>query len=107
MPSQRVYDTRKLQRRKMAAQQIQKLMDLAVITNRASSPELAERQAEIAWNLSTRFNVRLGERRLFFFCHSCKKFIVPPTGARIRLSRKRKSINITCVKCGSTHRRLF
>jgi RNase P subunit RPR2 len=102
---QRAIDSRKQQRKKIAGRQIDKLIEYALTENK-SNPEIAERHAEIAWKLSTRFNVRLGERRLFF-CHKCKRFIVPPDTARIRFSKKRKGLNITCLRCQTTYRRII
>ncbi|MGA2876875.1 MAG: RNase P subunit [Nitrososphaerales archaeon] len=102
---QRAIDSRKQQRRKVASQQIDKLVNYALAENK-TKPEIAERHAEIAWKLSTRFNVRLGEKRLFF-CHKCKKFIVPPDTTRIRLSKRRKGLNITCLRCQTTYRKII
>src|SRR5487761_524543 len=96
---------RRQERKKIAREQIDSLLDLA-LGEHASTPELAERHAQISWNLSTRFNVRLKERRLLF-CHYCKQFIVPPATARYRLHGRRVGINIACLKCGKTYRKLF
>jgi RNase P subunit RPR2 len=67
---------------------------------------LAARYAELAWGISTRFNVRLKEKRSYF-CRSCKTFLALPGTARYRLSNKRKSLNITCVRCGYTYRKII
>ncbi|MDG6906594.1 MAG: RNase P subunit [Nitrososphaerota archaeon] len=77
-------------------------MDLA-IRQAKSEPELAENLAKMAWKLSTKTNARLGRWRLFF-CHHCKGFIIPPVSARYRLSKRRKSLNVTCSKCHATYR---
>ena len=98
-------NTRKIRRKKIADQQIRKLMSFALTEARAN-PDLAKRYASIAWNMSTKFNARMSDNRVFF-CHSCKKFIVPSLTARIRLSRKRKGLNLTCLLCGNTYRKLF
>jgi len=102
---QRAIDSRKQQRRKVAREQIEELMSYALTENK-KSPEIAGEHANVAWKLSTRFNVRLGEKRLFF-CHKCKEFIVPPDTARIRLSKKRKGLNVTCLRCQATYRRII
>ena len=93
------------ERKKLAKNQIAKLLELAM-SEHPSNGRQAERHASIAWSLATRFNVRLREKRLLF-CHYCKQFIVPPTTARYRLSRRRVGINITCLRCGRTYRKLF
>ena len=100
------FESRKQQRRKIAGQQIAKLLDFA-LEQAKKNYQLAERQAAIAWKISTRFNMRLGERRLLF-CHYCKAFIVPPQFARYRLSKKNgKALNITCLKCGMTYHKIL
>ncbi|MGI0084544.1 MAG: ribonuclease P protein component 4 [Nitrososphaerales archaeon] len=96
---------RKQERKKIAKDQIDSLLELA-LAEHSSAPDLAQRHAEILWNLSTRFNVRLKEKRLFF-CRYCKQFVVPPRTARYRLSKRRVGINVTCLKCGRTYRKLF
>lgn len=96
---------RKKEQKKTASEHISRMMNLA--TQRAASDSiLAERQALMAWNLSTKTTARLGRWRLLF-CHKCKKFMVPPDYARYRLSKKRKSLNITCLHCGGTYRFVF
>lgn len=80
------------------------LLDLALHESN-NDRALANRHAAIAWKLSTKFNVRVAERR-FLFCHKCKRFIVP-TSARFRLSRKRKGLSVTCLMCSTTYHKMF
>ncbi|MDG6923292.1 MAG: RNase P subunit [Nitrososphaerota archaeon] len=102
---QQALDSRKQQRRKIASEQIDRLIECAILERRTRSG-LALRYADMAWKLSTRFNVRLGARRLLF-CRKCKEFITPADTARVRLSKKRKSLNFTCLRCQSTYRKII
>jgi RNase P subunit RPR2 len=81
------------------------LIDLALDEARNNS-KLAVRYADIAWGISTRFNVRLNEKRSYF-CRFCKAFLAVPGAARYRLSKKRKSMNITCTACGKSYRKMI
>lgn len=66
-------------------------------------PEMAKRYADLAWQISTRFNVRLSEKRSYY-CRKCKSFIAVPGGARYRLGGG-GILRITCLKCGRTYRK--
>lgn len=93
------------ERRKIAASHIARLMDLALY-EAERDPKLATRYADIAWSISTRFNVRLKEKRVYF-CRFCKAFLAIPGAARYRLSKKRKGLSITCLRCGRTYRKML
>ena len=67
---------------------------------------LAEIQAKQARDFSKKFNIKTGFSQRMLFCHKCKRFIVPGFNSRIRLSKIRKSINITCLHCGFTYRKM-
>jgi RNase P subunit RPR2 len=95
---------RREERRKIASEHISKLLNLAV-TESSTRPDLANRYSEIAWSISTRFNVRLKEKRRFF-CRNCKVFALPGM-FRYRLAKRGKGINVTCSNCGRTYHRLF
>ena len=68
---------------------------------------LAEIQAKQAREFSKKFNIKSGFSQRMLFCHKCKRFIVPGFNSRIRLSKIRKSVNITCLCCGFTYRKMI
>jgi RNase P subunit RPR2 len=99
------HSARRVERKRIAEAQAKKLLDLAVLEFR-DRKDLAKAHASTAWKMSTRFNIRLRERRKLF-CRFCKALIIPPEDARYRLSKKRHGIGITCTKCGKTYRIIF
>ncbi len=104
--SRKIHESLKQKRRRIASQQIEKALNIAVNVSE-KNPQLSENSARYAWRLSTKFNVRLGHYRLLF-CRACKEFMVPLTGSRFRLSQKnRHVITITCLKCGYVYRKPF
>jgi len=68
---------------------------------------VARRQAAIARSLCLRFNVRLPYEMRQIFCHGCKNLILPGLNSRIRLSKRRKGLNITCLDCGFIYRKIL
>ena len=68
---------------------------------------LAEIQAKQAREFSKKFNIKSGYSQRMLFCHKCKRFIVPGFNSRVRLSKIRKSLNITCFHCGVTYRKII
>lgn len=77
------------------------------ISNMKNDVRFSIIQADIMRNLCTKFNVRLDFSKRMMFCHKCKRFIVPGFNSRIRLSKVRKSINITCLFCGFSYRKII
>ena len=77
------------------------------IYNSKNDVRLSIVHANIIKNLCTKFNVRLDFSERMLFCHKCKRFIVPGFNSRIRLSKIRKSINITCLFCGYSYRKMI
>ncbi|MDA4111124.1 MAG: RNase P subunit [Thaumarchaeota archaeon] len=103
---QKFHESLKQKRKRIASQQISRALKIAINPKNTHSI-IGERSSALAWKLSTKFNVRLKEKRLLF-CHKCKAFIVPPGDARYRLSKKRsKTLTITCLKCGYVYRKPF
>jgi len=104
--SRKIYESLKQKRRRVATQQIDILIRMA-LNEGIDHPEFSEKYAQQAWKLSTRFNVRLGQNRRLF-CRRCKSFMIPLTGSRIRLGGKNsKMIKITCLRCSNVYRKLF
>ncbi len=68
---------------------------------------IARRQAAIARTLCLRFNLRLPYEMRQIYCHGCKNLILPGMNARIRLSKRRKAVTITCLDCGFIYRKIL
>ena len=78
------------------------------ISNARSDPNLAEKQANLARRISTRYRIRMPYELRINFCKKCKKFIVPGINSRIRIGRTSlKSIRITCNFCEHTYRKVI
>ncbi|MFM8658432.1 MAG: ribonuclease P protein component 4 [Candidatus Nitrosotenuis sp.] len=91
----------------IALERIQVLLKEAQ-SNILQNPELAQRQAEIAKRISTKYKVKLPYETRMQFCKKCKSFIPPGANARIRMGRSTlKSIRITCKFCNHTYRKVI
>ena len=94
-------------RKKIALERMYILVKIA-ISNARSDPNLAEKQANLARRISTRYRIRMPYELRMNFCKKCKKFIVPGINSRIRIGRTPlKSIRITCNFCEHTYRKVI
>jgi len=94
-------------RKKIALERMYILVKTA-ISNARSDPNLAEKQANLARRISTRYRIRMPYELRINFCKKCKKFIVPGINSRIRIGRTPlKSIRITCNFCEHTYRKVI
>ncbi|MFP6577843.1 MAG: RNase P subunit [Candidatus Nitrosopelagicus sp.] len=94
-------------RKKIALERMYILVKIA-ISNARSDPNLAEKQANLARRISTRYRIRMPYELRINFCKKCKKFIVPGINSRIRIGRTHlKSIRITCNFCEHTYRKVI
>ena len=94
-------------RKKIALERMYILVKTA-ISNARSDPNLAEKQANLARRISTRYRIRMPYELRINFCKKCKKFIVPGINSRIRIGRTHlKSIRITCNFCEHTYRKVI
>jgi RNase P subunit RPR2 len=90
-----------------AARVAASLLDTSVRTSKEDMA-LAGRQAELARKVMLRFNVRFGYSLRRYFCHGCKKLIVPGVNARVRLGHGAPpAIRITCLECGYVNRKII
>ena len=96
----------KIKKRIIAKKRAEELLEYAIYNSKNNVP-LSIVQANIIKNLCTKFNVRLDFSYRMLFCHKCKRFIVPGFNSRIRLSKIRMSINITCLFCGYSYRKMI
>jgi len=94
-------------RKKIALERMYILVKTA-ISNARSDPNLAEKQANLARRISTRYRISMPYELRINFCKKCKKFIVPGINSRIRIGRTHlKSIRITCNFCEHTYRKVI
>jgi len=94
-------------RKKIALERMYILVKIA-ISNARSDPNLAEKQANLARRISTRYRISMPYELRINFCKKCKKFIVPGINSRIRIGRTPlKSIRITCNFCEHTYRKVI
>ena len=94
-------------RKKIALERMYILVKTA-ISNARSDPNLAEKQANLARRISTRYRISMPYELRINFCKKCKKFIVPGINSRIRIGRTSlKSIRITCNFCEHTYRKVI
>ena len=94
-------------RKRIALERMYILVKTA-ISNARSDPNLAEKQANLARRISTRYRIRMPYELRMNFCKKCKKFIVPGINSRIRIGRTHlKSIRITCNFCEHTYRKVI
>ena len=95
----------KVQVREIARERIEILVKSAL---KERDEALAARQALQAKKIAMRFRVRLPYEARQLYCKTCKAFIVPGRGARIRVGRsKTRAVRITCLRCGHTYRKIM
>ncbi len=88
----------------IAFERVEKLLDLASSIFE-KNPDLANRYTELAWNIKTRYNLRLPFKLKRKFCRKCRAFWVPNETCRVRLrSSPSPHIVITCLNCGHERR---
>ena len=86
-----------------AARIARKLLELA-IENSDSNLELSKKQAKLARRILLKFNLRLDWRLRRFYCHGCKRLIIPGINARVRLGHGATVLRLTCIECGHVNR---
>jgi len=83
------------------------LIDNAV-SNARENPGLAQRQASLARQISTKHRIRMPYELRMTFCKKCKSFIAPGVRARVRTGGSTvRSIRVTCGLCGHTYRKIL
>ena len=65
---------------------------------------LAREQAALARRVMLKFNIRYPWPLRRFYCHGCKKLILPGMNARVRLGPNRMLL-VTCKDCGRVNRK--
>ncbi len=92
----------KEEQRKIAKERIKILFRLAKEYLKKDL-KLSQRYIELARKIALRTNVRLKKLKRKF-CRKCNTLLVPGYTARIRLNKKHKTINVTCLVCGNIKR---
>lgn len=88
--------------RAIAADRVARLVTLALDATHDARADRADRYAELAWRLKTRY--RLGKCAIDgSVCRGCHAFWVPGATVRVRIHDGR--IVRTCLKCGAHRRR--
>ncbi len=93
--------------KQIAMERMQILLENAQSNARDDYP-LAQRQANIAKKISTKYRLPMPYELKICYCKKCKKFIAPGINSRIRLGRgKIKAVRITCNFCEHTYRKVI
>ncbi len=91
----------------IALERMQILIENA-ISNSRTYPKLAQRQADLARKISTKYRITMPNDMRMSFCKKCKNFIVPGVSSRFRIGRSsQKSIRVTCSFCGHIYRKII
>ncbi|MEW6221891.1 MAG: ribonuclease P [Candidatus Hadarchaeota archaeon] len=83
--------------KKIAMERVERLFELAEGEFKMR-PELSDRYVRLAWNIKTRYNLRLPAHLKRKFCRKCFSFWRPGVSCRVRVRSGR--VVITCLKCG-------
>jgi ribonuclease P protein subunit RPR2 len=84
-----------------ARRRIDTLLDLAREMARKNDVQYMRRYVQLAWKLSTRYNVRIPRERKRWICKTCFAYLLPGVTARVRIKGQTK---VTCLLCGAVKR---
>lgn len=91
--------------RRVARERIRRLVKVAL---ELSPEDLSKKEAALltALKLQRKHNVRdVPLFKRYFYCHSCKRVMIPGRTATVRVSRgKVKTLAVTCNACRQTYR---
>ncbi len=99
------YSTMRKPSKHAARERIDRLVNVALEMS-SQDVERSEAALTTALKILRRYNVRdVSLFKRYFYCHGCKRVIVPGRTATVRVSRgKVKSLSVTCLKCGYAYR---
>ncbi|MEW6593018.1 MAG: ribonuclease P [Candidatus Hadarchaeota archaeon] len=83
--------------KKIAMERVERLFQMAE-NEFKMRPELSDRYVKLAWNIKTKYNLRLPAHLKRKFCRKCLAFWKPGASCRVRVRAGR--VVITCLKCG-------
>lgn len=85
--------------KKIAKERIRILLNLAFEKVRENKLEIARKYIKLLRRIALKTNFRLKKiKRLF--CRKCNIPLVIGVTARVRLNKKNKTINVSCLQCG-------
>lgn len=96
---------RKKEERKIATERINVLFSLAEKYAQQGNMQRANRYAQLAWKIGTRYNVRIPGYLKRRYCRRCHTFLRPGVNCRVRLTGDR--ITMACENCGRQYRYPF
>ncbi|MCD6591223.1 MAG: ribonuclease P [Candidatus Aenigmarchaeota archaeon] len=67
-------------------------------------PERSKRYIQLAKKIAMRYNIRIPKPLKRKFCKKCFSLLKPGKTARIRTSKDKQSVIITCLMCGHVKR---
>lgn len=67
-------------------------------------PGRSRRYVGLALKIGMRYNVRLPPGRKRWFCRKCSSYLKPGASCRVRTSREKQAVVITCLSCGNVSR---
>jgi len=76
----------------------------SAVSMAGSDIDLAKEQSDLARRIMMKFNIRYPWEFKRFYCHGCKKLILPGANARVRLGPE-KMLLVTCGDCGRVNRK--
>lgn len=86
----------------VARQRRSELLDLAREAALADRLPDADRYGELAWRLTTRYELAASDRLKRRVCRNCHAYLVPGETARVRVEAG--SVSTTCEACGRVRR---
>lgn len=93
---------RKGAERRIAVERIEILFRIAEAQALGGNLARANRYASLAAKIGMRYNVRMPAGLKPRTCRRCHAFLLPPTTARVRVTRGR--VIVTCLACGAVRR---
>lgn len=90
---------------KIASERISILFELADCKAIEHKFELADRYAQLARRISTRYNIRLPREHKRKICKSCNRYLLP--GVNLRVRTYRAKIIYRCLNCNRIYRLPF
>lgn len=88
--------------RTVARDRVQHLLDQARTAAGEDRPEDAARYGELAWRVTTRYNLTPAPRLKQEVCRACHAYLLPGRTLRVRATRGK--ISRTCLACGHVRR---
>jgi ribonuclease P protein subunit RPR2 len=67
-------------------------------------PERSKRYVELARKIGMRYKVRIPKNLKRRFCPRCLSYLKPGVNCRVRTSKEKRAVIVTCLVCGSVSR---